>query len=544
MTGKLFTNPFKINWNQNLVIFSVSVYILINIFQIGGDAFVINLNNNLTNLLAVGVVLLAFILLRGSAVGVQNRLLWLGLTIGWTLWTIAEFWWAIAAMIGQEVPYPSWADFFWLVGYVPMYIALWERLRPLPRNFSSLQMTGIRASILITLGFTIFFVFIPILQNSDPSAVLESALNILYPLADLILLVLALQILFAYQQGMYGRAWTWLIAGFAVHSVSNLFFSYATTADLFYPNGQVNFLSTLGIDVPYNLSYLLWLVGLFVLRDIQASHHTFTDTDVDLTLVPDTHILVFTKGDDTVIDVSQNYSRIFPQDTITEKTISEILGISAADADSLLTEIKTNRILKERSLLVDTLSGKQTTWISGVVVHNPQGEYAGVMLLLRIFIDGHAFEDILTKYEKDMINSLLGKTGTKEIEDEEIKQLLSKYYLAYLKGFYNRVFSEGGSIMTDAFLTELQSTVKQHGWQISIRPDNLLDVSALTLSEIRESLPVLFERARRFVAEIIDPATADTVTENVRSHFNDTTLRNISRFEKAKEVRAFQKVAV
>ncbi len=179
MTGKLFTNPFKINWNQNLVIFSVSVYILINIFQIGGDAFVINLNNNLTNLLAVGVVLLAFILLRGSAVGVQNRLLWLGLTIGWTLWTIAEFWWAIAAMIGQEVPYPSWADFFWLVGYVPMYIALWERLRPLPRNFSSLQMTGIRASILITLGFTIFFVFIPILQNSDPSAVLESALNIL-----------------------------------------------------------------------------------------------------------------------------------------------------------------------------------------------------------------------------------------------------------------------------------------------------------------------------------------------------------------------------
>ncbi|HET7144249.1 MAG TPA: hypothetical protein VFI68_09540, partial [Anaerolineales bacterium] len=261
MTIQLFPSSFKPSWKQIIVSFLVVVYIAVNIFRIGGDAFVINLNNNIVNPLALGVTVLALMISLQIGGKGQNRLLWWGLTIGWTLWTIAQFWWGIAAMIGQEVPYPSGADFFWLVGYLPMYFALWERIRSLPLQSNPMQKAGIWFSILLSGGWTIAFVIIPILQYNDPSALLESVLNILYPLADLILLILVLRIFFTYQQGLSGRAWGWISTGFIFTSLSDLIFSYATTAELYYPDGQANLISTIGVDVIYNLGYLFWVIG-------------------------------------------------------------------------------------------------------------------------------------------------------------------------------------------------------------------------------------------------------------------------------------------
>jgi hypothetical protein len=213
------------------------------------------------------------------------------------------------------------------------------------------------------------------------------------------------------------------------------------------------------------------------------------------------------------------------------KTISEVLGISLDDTDSLLMAIKTNSILKERPLLVTTRLGQQQAWISGLSASNPQEEYSGVDLLLRMVTGDHTLDELLTDHQ-GVVNSLLSMTGTKEQEDEEIKQLLSNYYQAYFKAFYNCIFSEGGSIMADAFLTELQSVAKQHGWQIGIRPDSLLDVSALSPSQMQEALPVMFETAKRFVTRITDEATANTIVQNVRSHFDKSIPISVSHFEK------------
>lgn len=535
MTGQLFASQFRTYWRQISFAFAVVVYFIINVFRIGGDAFLIYLNDNLAIPLAICVTLLALILWRRIAVQSQNRLLWSGLTIGWALWTIAEFWWGIAAMLGQEVPYPSWADFFWLAGYIPMSIALWERIRSLPRKIGPWQSAGIWISILISLGWTLVFVLIPIIRNNDPTAVLESVLNILYPLVDLVLLIMVLRILFAYQQGVYGHAWGWFSMGFALHSFSNLFFSYATTADIYDPGGQVNLLSNIVTDVPYNLGYLFWLIGLLVVRDVQRSHRAFADTNADMTpaLVPDTHIFVSTKGDNTVIDVSQNYSQVFSLERVKGKTISEALGISLDVTDSLLTDIKTNRILKEKPLPVTTRWGQQQAWISGALADNSQEQYSGVDLLLRMHTGDHNLDGMSTDHH-GVMNSLLSITGTKEKEDEEIKELLSNYYLAYLKAFYNCIFSEGGSIMADAFLTELQSVAKQHRWQIGIHPDALLDVSALSLSKTQEALPAMFETAKRFVSNITDEVTADSIVQTVRSRFDKSIPISVSHFERAK----------
>src|SRR5688572_20576685 len=116
----------KSSWKKLFVSFFVVIYIAINFFRIGGDSFVINLNYLIVLPLVLGVTILAFRVWGQTKAGNSSRPLWLGLAIGWGMWAIAELWWAIAAAIGHEVPYPSWADFFWLLGYIPIYFAFSE----------------------------------------------------------------------------------------------------------------------------------------------------------------------------------------------------------------------------------------------------------------------------------------------------------------------------------------------------------------------------------------------------------------------------------
>ena len=535
MTMTQILSPFKLSWKQIVVPFLVVIYIAINIFRTGGDEFVLNLNNNIVHPLAIGVTLFALVLSRQIGGSSRNRLLWRGLFIGWALWTVAQLYWGIASIIGQEIPYPSWADFFWIAGYLPMYIALWERLRLLPKITSLAQRSVIWIFTLLILIITLWFVLIPIIQNNDPSAIFESVLNILYPLMDIVLLILVLRIFLIYQPGNYGRVWSWLSAGFILMTLSDLTFSYATTAGLYYPDGQANLLSTIAVDVPYNVSYLLWLVGLFIMQSIQITHYAIQNIHTPLSLVPNTHLLVFTKGDDIVIDVSGNYTRVFPENTAKGKTIQEVLGISPEDADTILKDIKANKVLKERKFLVNTRLGQEQARISGMVSLNPQGQYSGGYLLLRILVKDYSLDKLLTDHEKAMVNSILGKTGTKQEEEEEIKQLLVIYYRAFLQALYNRVFAEEGSSMADIFLTELQSVSKQYTGQIGIQPDNLVDASALSLSETRETLPALLESAKRFVVEITDESSVNMIVQDVRSKFDEFTLENISYFELAKQ---------
>lgn len=525
-------SSFKPSWKQTLIFGLAISYTAINFFRIGGDAFVFNLNTNIPAPLALVLSLSALMLWRKVAVGSHNRLLWSGMTTGWILWTIAEFWWGFASILGQEVLYPSWADFFWVLGYLPIYIALWTRIRSLPQKLTPLHRIGLLLSVLVSMVCTIFIVLIPIIRNNDPTAILESTLNILYPLADLFLLLFVLRTFFTYQQGMYGRAWMWLSAGFVLISLADLVFSYANIVNLYYPEGQINLLSSMGVDVPYVLSYLIWLNGILIVQKTQSSHQPFAVTVAPLSLIPNTHFLVFTKGDDTVIDVSRNYSRQFPLEIVKGKTIAEVLGLSPIDAATLLKEIKAEQILKERSMLVNCHLGQQQAWISGLLIADSQGEFSGATILVRLISEDPTLDKLLTDYQRGIVRNILNKTGTKEKEEEEIKQLLSNYYGGYFKAFYNQILAEGGGILAEAFLSEMQTVAVQHNWPIRIHFTHLLDVNPLPLLKTKEALPVLFATAKQLVAKIVDQDTADTVALKVRSQFDETILLNIAHFEK------------
>lgn len=534
MTRQRSTTPLKQYGKQiQIVVISclVALYIAVNLFHIGGDEFVISLNNNIVNPFALGVAIVAAMLWQKIPLGNQSRSLWAGLALGWALWAIAEFWWGIAAMIGQEVLYPSWADFFWLAGYLPMYFALWARIRTLPSNLNPTQKAGTWSSVLIVTVSTVFFVLMPILQANDRTLILESTLNILYPLADLALLVLVLRIFFSYQQGKYGRAWIWLSIGFTLHSLSNLFFSYISAVNLYYPDGQINLISTLAVDIPYNLSYVLWLAGLLALRNLQNIYTPFSADKSVLTPVPNTHIIVSTNRENAIIDVSQNYSRVFHLDAIKGRSTSEALGISDHEADKICAEIKTKMILQERSIIINNRTGTQEAWLSGIAVVNPQNAYSGSIFLLRLLAQDNALDEMLSAEKKSMVVFLLGKTGVKEKVEDEIQHLISGYYLAYIKALYNCILVEGGVIMADALLTELQSVAQQHGWQAIAHPQTFLNVTTPSASESKKAFSILLDTTKQFVANVIDEQTANTVVQNTSSTIDRSIHENLQRYE-------------
>jgi hypothetical protein len=526
------TDFFRSSWKQSLVLLWMGIYIVINLFRTGGDAFIFNLNNTIQAPLALGTVFLVVLLWRQTLVGAQNRWLWLGLSLGWGLWAVAEVWWMVAALVGQEIPYPSWADFFWMLGYLPMYAALWIRIRSLPQFTHPLQMLGLGLVSLLSMGWTIFFILIPIIQSNDPAALLESALNIAYPVADFLLLVLVLRVFFTYQQGLYGQAWIWLSIGFILRAFANLVFAYANTVNLYYPDQQVNLLSTLGVDVPYNSAYLFWAIGLFLMRTLQTAYQPIAaGTAAELAPVPNTHLLVFAKGDDTVINVSHNYARVFPLPPLEGKRISEILGVSPEEAGTILRGIRATGVFQEHPFRAATRLGQEPILISGLVVSNPEQEYFGMTLLIRIFNTDYSLDTLLTENEKGIIRFLLTKTGAGHNEQAEIKHLLVTYHQALLQAFYTRIVAEGGSILADAFISELRSLARQKGWRMGIQSTSGLEVSGLSAAEVQKALPLLFETAQRFISRLVDAETVQTMVQEVRTHFSELTLTNISHFE-------------
>jgi|GEM_PF-1495372 len=508
------------------------LYVAINVLAGISGALYFDIANSIVVLpLVIGIVIVTFGLRNKMEKGSDNHALWTGMAIGATSWAIAELWWAIGVITGSEIPYPSGADFFWLAAYIPMTRAIWIRIRSLPKNTDRLWKAAMWALSLLIVAFTVVFVLVPLIQDYDPDLLLESLLNLLYPLGDLVLLLLTLWILSAYQQGRYGQAWVWIAGGFFLTAFSDLLFTYSSMAGTYYPDGQANLISVLLVDVPYTLGYLGWLVGMLLLRNLLAQHQPLTVEAQTFTLVPDTHLFLATKGDDTIIDVSRNVPQVFPMNAHWNgQLLWQVLGMPEESCAAMLDALKERDVLQERAITVNTCAGLKEARFSGFAIRDPQGEYNGASLLVRMLFQDDTYDSLLTDEQVSMIRYIGKKTGVLADEEAAIKRLLTHYYLMHIKALYNRSFAEGGAFMADTFTAELLDAVRRHAWQIKPHPANLLDVSVLSLAELKIALPALLDAAKQFIARITDDVTADSVVLEVRDQIDGAVHQHVKRF--------------
>jgi hypothetical protein len=256
-------------WKNPIIILILLIgigYVIANILIFKrNDSLSIFVNTIMNPFLALLVTILAIFLMKQISQSPRARTLWIGLILGWGLWTIAEGIWTIAFIQGHEAPYPGWADLFWCIGYFFLYLALWLRSRSITNKIGWVNLIILVLISFLIIGFTIVGILLPVSEAYDPSILLESVINLFYPLADVILLILALRILFSANRGTFSQSWLWISLGFIMTSFSDLFFTYSSGMNIYYPDGHANFMSVFLVDVPYTISYMLILVGLVFL---------------------------------------------------------------------------------------------------------------------------------------------------------------------------------------------------------------------------------------------------------------------------------------
>jgi hypothetical protein len=509
-------------------------YLVLNLFVIGGDEFIYRLNTLLVIPLSIITSGMAITLWRQMRSSSQNRTLWSGLLIGWVFWAVAEFLWATYSILGQD-PYPSWADFFFLMAYIPFSVGFLSRVRSLPKSRKS-QGGIVWAISLIVILVTTVFVLIPILQDYSSEKLLESFLGLFYPMGDLFLLLLALNLFFTYGPGDYGAGWRLILVGFITVTFSDLFYTYADWNGLYYPDLKATWMSTFGVDVPYNISYVLWTLGIYVLFILLREHRAHK-INFQPKPVSDAHILLFTKRDGTIIDVSHNYHRLFHLSDVQGKPLAETLGISKEQENIIHQKLLAGKKLTDEPIQFVVDSGtRQEGWLCGLAIINPENEYSGATILLRTLMADEAFDDIMSEHQKSMVSYVLSKSGSNE--NNEAKQLFWDYHLAYIKSLFNMALGEGGATMSQSLLEELQVAAQKHGWDMQFNPQTILEDTAIPFEVLKEALPALLEVAKQFLIKITDGFTAEAQLQEINSQFSEVVHKNIERFGKPDQKRS------
>jgi len=179
---------------------------------------------------------------------------WLYLGVGLLLWLLGEILWTVYAIVfAVEIPYPSIADLFWVLGYVPIAGFLIAYLLLFREKVSSkmIAAAGVGA---LTAAVLVFLVLIgPVFQaGTDP---VTQFFNVAYPTLDLVLLAVSLVGLFAFQRENLARFWIWFNLGFILMAVGDVLFSYSTALGFYYAGHP--------LDLFYYFGYFSILVGLY-----------------------------------------------------------------------------------------------------------------------------------------------------------------------------------------------------------------------------------------------------------------------------------------
>ncbi|MBN2084596.1 MAG: hypothetical protein JW748_05175 [Anaerolineales bacterium] len=195
---------------------------------------------------------------RGGAV------VWAAMGAGLLCWAAGELIWFLNELPGSpEVSGITAADLFWLIGYFPLSFAL---AAPYLSLRASIPVRG-RRILLAVLGammiLLIGVVIVPILSSPEAGTPMEMAVALAYPGLDFLLLSVALALAMVFLGGQVGLSWGIIAAGILLFAVSDLFFSYGSWHGLYYPDGQLNFLSG-AFDILYLAAYIVLNIGLFL----------------------------------------------------------------------------------------------------------------------------------------------------------------------------------------------------------------------------------------------------------------------------------------
>lgn len=235
-------------------IVAAALFLLINtalyVFKPGGAAaltMVSNFSAIFSGLLATFACIYA---VRSFVPGDRRRKGWLFWALGFSLYFLGELTWAMyEVFLKKPVPFPSLADAFWLVGYIPLLLGLLNGYRLLAVSLRTRDIVFLSLLLSMASLLVLAFVVAPVVKDGQIS-LLEKILGSAYPVGDLLLLAPVLAIMLQFKRSLLGKPWLYICLGFASFSIADSIFSYLTRNEIYQLGSFVD---------------LLWLAGYLLI---------------------------------------------------------------------------------------------------------------------------------------------------------------------------------------------------------------------------------------------------------------------------------------
>jgi diguanylate cyclase (GGDEF)-like protein len=172
------------------------------------------------------VVCAALACLTRALRGGPERAAWFAIAAAILAWSAGDIWWTLYIEDNAEAPYPSPADIGYLAFYPLAVLGLYLLVRARASELDSrLWMDGVIAALGTgALGAALVFEFV---ADRTTGTAIEVATTLAYPLADIVLVALAVGVI-ALTRWRPGRTWTLLLAGLGAMAVADVAFTLQT----------------------------------------------------------------------------------------------------------------------------------------------------------------------------------------------------------------------------------------------------------------------------------------------------------------------------
>jgi signal transduction histidine kinase len=191
-----------------------------------------------------------------------TRAPWYWLAAGMAFWVIGDAIWSTYELTGREAPYPSIADYVYLLAYPAFAVGLLILVRRRRADVETLIDAGIVAA---AAGLVSWVVFIhPVVGPESPLLVV--AVSAAYPIADLLILAVLARMVLA--PGARTPAYRFLLAGLSILIVGDVAYSLAVVGDGYTGGGLM--------DVGWLAFYVAWGTAALhpSLEDPSGNHPT------------------------------------------------------------------------------------------------------------------------------------------------------------------------------------------------------------------------------------------------------------------------------
>ena len=500
------------------------LFILMNVFVISGDSFVIATSDLLPIPLSILTTISSFVMWRKFVPRSSGTAMWGWLVIGWGMWAVGEILYFILSQTSGEIPYPSTADYFYIGGYFPFALGLISRLRETPRRLTSSQQFRVFVSYVVLIAAAFMFVVQPVIQNSEPSTYFVTVLDMTYAIGDILLLLLAIRLLVDYQIRASSSGWVLLIIGFILMTIADLMYSYLISFDLYNPGGKANLITSLGNSIPYGLAYIFFIMGIYRLQVRQDNMLPMPEIKVP-NPVENTHILFFLKKDFSVDSVSFNFSRVFSDLQPVGSDFFTMLGIRKAGKQVILDSLAHDGRFADMELLVNTSKRDHiSVKACGISTKDPKRNFDGIVIVMRLLTIANDMDGNLTDYQLSIARHVRTKSGS--TEETAICEFLCDYYHPLFKRLEAMVYQNGGAQQGVVFMEYLNQTASRKGWDIRISNDRLERGKTCEPFQLLKEISALMSVGREYLGRIADAEAIDTELERVKTMFGNTVNQN------------------